>query len=293
LVQPDWPAIERENPGLAIRTTRLLGEGWNSRAWLVNDDLIVRCPKHPDHWEELEREIAFLDFAADRLPLRVPRYSRVARYSSASPNGYAAYKFLPGGPLDLATVSDVQQDAAAAALAAFLQTLHALRPGPESGVTLPRDDERVAAETFRIHAAREIVPRLAPRAADALMNLFEMHLGTAANFSFEPVVGHADFSPDHIVMTDGVITGVIDFGDVSWVDPDYDFMYLFLSCGLSFTESVARRYGHLDPPRLRRKLLYFAVVDQIDTIVNGEGHASEDQRRSAWLTMDRLLTNVR
>lgn len=29
-------------------------------------------------------------------------------------------------------------------------------------------------------------------------------------------------------MKDGTVTGVLDFGDVAWGDPDYDFVYLFV-----------------------------------------------------------------
>jgi hypothetical protein len=33
--QPDWSRIEKENPGLSIKTTRFIGEGWNARAFVV------------------------------------------------------------------------------------------------------------------------------------------------------------------------------------------------------------------------------------------------------------------
>jgi hypothetical protein len=72
--------IEFENRGLSVVSTRFLGEGWNSRAYLVNDELVFRFPKRPEHWEELEREIAFLAFAADDLPLAVPRYAQAIRF---------------------------------------------------------------------------------------------------------------------------------------------------------------------------------------------------------------------
>lgn len=267
----------------------MIGEGCNARAYLINNELVCRCPKHAGQWEELEREIVFLAYAADKLPLPVPMYVHAAPHSTAAPHGYATYKFLPGSALAL---NRVQREAAAAALAGFLRALHTLQPGPELGLLLPRDNERLIAEQYLARAAREIIPRLPREAADVLLKVFEMHLGEPANFSFQPAVLHADFSRDHVLMEHGVVSGVIDFGDVSWGDPDYDFMYLFVEFGLAFVEDVARGYGHRHPARLRSKLRYFAVADQIDTILNGEGYATEGQEKATWRRLEQLLKRV-
>ena len=82
-MEPDWRKIELEIRGLAVQSTHFLGEGWNSRAYLVNNELVFRFPKRPEHWEELEREVRFLAFAADLLTLAVPRYTHMAPDSSA------------------------------------------------------------------------------------------------------------------------------------------------------------------------------------------------------------------
>lgn len=286
--QPDWHQVEQENPGLSVRTARLIGEGWNARAWLVNDELVFRCPKRVEHWEELEREIAFLRFAGHKLPLPVPEYVQTAR-SSAAPYGYAVYRYLQGEPMDLDSLHADERETVAAKLADFLRALHALKP---TDIFLPREDEYLNARQYLDRAEREVVPHLSRPAAAALLNVFEAHLGRRENFSFTPAVLHADFSRDHILMEKGVVTGVIDFGDVNWGDPDYDFMYLYVDCGESFAEHVARRYGHPDFARLRVKLRYFALTDQIDMIVNGADHALEGQQRAAWSRIEELLKSA-
>jgi aminoglycoside 2''-phosphotransferase len=285
----DWRKVEQENRGLAVRSAHLIGEGWNARAYLINNELVFRCPKRAGHWEELHREIAFLTFAAGKLPLPVPRYLLSAPDSSAAPHGYAIYKYLPGAPIDIDRLDKGKRDTAAAALAGFLQALHALEPGPDAGILLPQENRRAGAEQYLARTEAEIVPTLQPAAARALYKVFETHLGEPANFSNTPVVLHADFSRDHILMEDGAVAGVIDFGDVNRGDPDYDFMYLFVDFGLAFVKDVARRYGHLDVPRLRSKLRYFAIADQIDTILNGGGRATQGQQTAAWRRLEQLL----
>lgn len=289
VMKPDWRKIELENRGLSIRSARFLGEGWNSCAYLVNNELVFRFPKRADHWEELEREITFLAFAAGGLPMAVPEYVKVAPDSPAAPCGYAAYRYLRGQAMDANALSREKRASAAEAIAAFLRAIHGLQPPSSVSSVLPREDERLVAEEYFSRADRHLVPKLLPSEAKALRTQFETYLGTSRNFSFRPVVLHADLSRDHVLMRDGAIVGVIDFGDVSWGDPDYDFTYLFVDFGQAFVDEVAQRYGHPDVEQLRSKLQYFCLVDQIDTILNGAGRALEGQEKAAWRRLKQLL----
>jgi aminoglycoside 2''-phosphotransferase len=125
--------------------------------------------------------------------------------------------------------------------------------------------------------------------ANALVKQFEIYLSAPENFLFQSVVLHADLSRDHILMENDSVVAVIDFGDVNWGDPDYDFMYLFVDFGQAFAEEVARSYGHQDLERLMSKLLYFGLIDQIGTILDGVGLALKGQEDLAWLRLKQFL----
>ena len=86
------------------------------------------------------------------------------------------------------------------------------------------------------------------------------------------------------------MTGAIDFSDVSLGDPDHDFSSLFIDAGEAFALDVARRYGHADLERLGETLRYFAIADQIDTIVNGDAWALPGQREAAWTRLRQCLS---
>jgi len=286
---PDWRQIEVENRGLSVQSVRFLGEGWHSRAYLVNDDLVFRFPKRPEQWDELDREIRFLAFAADDLPLAVPRYLHTAPDSSAAACGYAVYPYLRGHAMKVNGLSQEKRTAAADRIAAFLRILHGLEPSSEVGSLLPRCDTRLVAEQFRARVERDIVPKLRPLEAEVLRKQFEIYLGTPANFLFRPVVRHADLGRSHVLMVDDSIVAVIDFGNVSWGDPDYDFMPTAIAFGEAFAEEAARRYGHPDLDQLKMKLRYFDLGDQIDIILNGVGYALEGQEDAAWRRLKQLL----
>ena len=286
---PGWRHIEGDIPGLSVRSALFLGEGWCSRAYLVNGALVFRFPKHRDHWPELDREITFLDWAAGHLPLAVPRYVQVAPHSPAAPNGYSVYEYLPGGPMDVEALTPTSRSAAADSVADFLRALHGLQPGSDIATLLPHDDDRVVAEACFANAERDIVPHLNTLEVRALRRQFETYLDTAENFSVQPVVLHADLSRAHLITHNDAATGVLDFGDVNWGDPDYDFLYLYLDFGEAFALDVARRYGHPDIAHLLSKLQYFALTDQIETIRESSGRPLEGQVDAAWTRMKHML----
>jgi len=271
----------------------MIGEGWTSCAWLVNGELVFRFPKRADDWVTLHREIAFLAGAADHLPLAVPRYVHVAPESAAAAHGYAIYRYVPGQAMDISLMSLDRRAAAADGIAAFLRSLHEFTPTIEVADLLPREDARHVAEEYFALAAREIAPRLEPPQSARLAREFESYLGVASNFSFHPVVLHADFSAEHILMERMAVSGAIDFEDVNWGDSDYDFMYVFVDFGWTFVEDVARRYRHPDLDRLAGKLRYFAVLDQIDTILEDAGRALKGQKDAAWRRLRKLLEKLR
>jgi aminoglycoside 2''-phosphotransferase len=288
-MEPDWRKIELEQQGLAVHSAHFLGEGWNSRAYLVNNELVFRFPKHLEQWGEQRREVSFLAFAANCLPLAVPRYLRLAPASTAAAYGYAVYRYLPGRALDVNALTQEKRAAAAVAIATFLRALHSLQPSPEVAALLPREDDRMLANEYFARSQQEIAPKLRASERRALAKQFELYLNTPENFLFEPVVLHADLSADHLLTEKEAVVAVIDFGDVSWGDPDYDFMYLLMDFGQAFVEEVAHRYGHPERERLRTKLRYFGLVDQIGTVLDGGSRALKGQTDQAWQRLKQLL----
>ena len=285
---PDWSAISAECPGISVRSTRFIGEGWCFRSYLVNDHLVFRFPKGRGQWEELDREIQFLKYAAVKLPLQVPRYERVVRISEGSPFGYAVYGYLSGKATTLNLLTERQRATVAEELAGFLIALHNLHLEPGLSSILPREDARLTAQRYFSDAEVKVAPKLSTAETQTLRHLFESYLAIPENFRFRPAVLHADFSADHILLENGSVHGVLDFGDVGWNDPDYDFMYLFVEFGNTFVEEIAQRYGHTDLARLRQKLLYFGVVDQLGTIIDGD-RALSGQVDEAWRRLKEFL----
>jgi aminoglycoside 2''-phosphotransferase len=277
----DWLTVAAEQPGLTIHSVAFLGEGWNTSAYLVNDELVFRCPRRSEVWTDINLEMKFLSDAGTQLPLRVPRYLDARPTSEAAPHGYALYRYIPGARLTLHAMSAKERSAAAEAVASFLRILHSIEWSALHAV-LPHSDERDEATELLRQAERIVMPQLTSAQSNALREQIVSYLDASENFGCRPVVRHADLCAEHVLVTDHTVTGVIDFSDVSVGDRDYDFSSLFIDLGVDFVMDVARHYKHPNLDRLKTKLEFFAIADFVDTILHGDGRALEGQQELAW-----------
>ena len=286
--QPDWKTIAWES-SLTVRSAVPIGEGWTATAWRVNDELVFKFPKKAWVWGDLDRELALLPYAKPRLPLPVPEYVHTMRKSAAAPHGYVVYRHLPGRAVDPSALSPAERTSLAQTLARFLRALHAIDPAPVASV-LPRDDEHAVATQYQRDAERMVAPRLSAAERKRLSRLFADHLNDERNFDGRSVIVHADLSVDHILQVGNRVSGIIDWGDVSIGDPDYDFNYLYEELGEQFVREMAAYYRHADPDRLVRNARYFSIADQIGTIVYGADDALPGDVEGSWETLRALLS---
>lgn len=212
-----------------------LGEGWDSTAVLVGG-WVERRPRRPEIGPQLVREARVMPWLAPRLPLPVP----VPRVVSTDPV-VARHEFVPGDELSTWNAVMGRQ------LGEFLLALHA-SPAEEAarlGVTptlLPLD--RFRAEV-RVPGAEELLARL-----DGLP------AGT---------VVHGDLNHEHVLGRDGVLTGVIDFGDLHLGDPAIDLAWALHDTSPEFADALAGVYGVTDELRDRARV-WHALVPWFDVL---------------------------
>lgn len=185
---------------------REVDEGWDFKVLILDDEWVVRWPRHELAVEEIEKEVELLPGLAPLLPVDVPRFEYVSREP-----WLVAYRFIRGEPL-------VDEDSEG--VRAFLDALHAI---DADSVSAPRPDwlaeYREQSDEFR----RVVLPLLdtGERASgEALLQEVETLTG------FEPAVTHSDLGPSHLLVRDDRLAGVIDWGDARIGDPAIDYAWL-------------------------------------------------------------------
>lgn len=184
----------------------------------LGDDMAVRLPRRPRFHDDADIGTA-LAALAPRLPLAVPEVIAVGEADDTYPWRWSVVRWLEGEPFQLDRVDDLS--AAADELAEFI---HELRRVDHTGLGLP-SPPLVAPSKARIFR-RYDTRRACAAAADWLDTraFLRAWVGTAnaARWHGEPVVVHGDLSADNLLVRNGSLHAVIDWGGLQVGDPAAD-----------------------------------------------------------------------
>lgn len=197
--------------GLPIRAVR--STGTVNAIYRLGDHLYARLPRVEEWAQDLEREWRWLPKLAPHLSLRVPEPLGKGHPTSSFPFSWAVYGWIDGRPYSDDLVADEQQ--AARDLARFVTELHRIDPAgaPRSGRRPLRELDAVTREA--IEAARGVID------GDAATAAWERALEAPA-WKGTPVWIHADLLRPNVLVRDGQLRAVIDFGGTGVGDPAAD-----------------------------------------------------------------------
>jgi aminoglycoside phosphotransferase (APT) family kinase protein len=221
--------LKEQHTDLADLPLTQIGEGWDNKLFRLGDDLMVRVPRRAASAALIEQEQRWLPGLSLRLPLPVPVPLRVGRPGCGFPWSWSVVPWFPGQSALL--TSREKLATTAVALARFLHALHQPAPGdaprnPWRGVPLA---SRAATLEKDLRQVEDSVDRR------AVLDLWERVLSTPP-WSGPPLWIHGDLHPGNLVVNDGRLSAVIDFGDLTAGDPATD-----LSVGWMLLPSPAAR----------------------------------------------------
>lgn len=228
--------LRQQHPDLADLALRDVDGGWDNQLWRLGDELAVRLPRTERAPALLRAEQTWLPVLAERLPLPTPTPVRTGRPSDLLPHPWTVARWVHGEPADLAPITRVE---AAEVLADFLLALHEPAPpdapaNPERGVPLARwrQDDRLLA-------------LLADLGDERLTQVWAEAVAAPA-WQGAPLWLHGDLHPANVVVRDGVLAGVVDFGDLCSGDPATDLSAAWLLLPTGAASRFFDAYGRAD-----------------------------------------------
>ena len=209
-----------QHPDLARLPVEFLANGWDNELYRVGDGLVARLPRRALGAEIIKNEQRWLPGLAPRLPLPIPYPERTGVPAHGYPYSWSVVPYLPGVPA--AQASSFDPAGAAAVVGRFLGALHVPAPAdapanPFRGVPLAERAGTFAANLAVVtsQASQDHVER------DAVLRVWVAALATPV-YDGPPVWLHGDLHPANILVDDGQVSGVIDFGDITAGDPAGD-----------------------------------------------------------------------
>jgi hypothetical protein len=165
--------------------------------------LVVRMQRMDPTPELQPKERRWLPVLAPRLPLPV----RFGEPSERFPKHWTVMTWVPGEPLDYSLIS--RGDHAADALAGFLKALHVEAPAeaPASSDRSAPPSECTDGFDHFFHAVD------LDGITDEVRGVWDDAVA-APEWEGPPLWVHGDLHPANVVVSDGTLSGVIDFGDM-------------------------------------------------------------------------------
>jgi aminoglycoside phosphotransferase (APT) family kinase protein len=209
---PEWS-------GLALEPVLPLGT--DNANFRLGDELLVRLPRRRRTSVTLEKERRWLPRLAPHLPLAVPLPVADGVATNGYPFAWSVYRWLPGENATVSRIPDRAQLAHdLAGLIAALWRIDA-SDGPPPGEHNFFRGEPLAA---RDHAMRVGTATLAGALdADAVTAMWDDALA-APGWEGPPVWIHGDLDARNLLVQDGRLSAVIDWGSAGVGDPACDVM---------------------------------------------------------------------
>jgi aminoglycoside phosphotransferase (APT) family kinase protein len=205
--------------GLPIRAVPSWGT--DNALYRLGEDMVVRLPRRERTVGTLERERRWLPRLAPHLPLAVPVPLADGMPAEGYPFDWCVYRWLRG---DDATVQHLTDPARLATdLASFVAALQQIDPtgGPPPGEPNFHRGEPLAARDTPTRAA--LVSLRGEIDVGAATAVWESALHSP-EWQSSPVWIHGDLDARNLLVEDGRLSGVIDWGCLGVGDPAWDVM---------------------------------------------------------------------
>ena len=216
---PQWAS-------LPIKPAHSAGTG--NALYRLGDDMVVRLPRIPSAVGQVDKEQKWLPKLAPLLPLNIPVPLAKGKPSDGYPWYWSVYRWLKGEDATTVPIADSRQ--AATDLAQFIIALQQIEitdgpsPGQHNfyrGVPLAMRDQQTR---DAIAALKDLID------ANEVTAAWDAAIETPA-WNGQPVWLHGDLHAGNLLVQQGRLSAVIDFGGLGVGDPACDVMaaWIFLS----------------------------------------------------------------
>ena len=267
-----------QHPDLAELPLREVQGGWGNQMWRLGDQLAVRVQRMDTDPASQLKERRWLPVLAPRLPLPIPVPVRGGAPSERFPKMWTVMTWVPGLPLDHAEITRGEQ--AAEVLAAFLRALHVPAPAQAPADTGRGAHPRDCADGFE-HFLTSLDAEAIGAAAAGVRAVWDDAVAAPA-WRGPAVWVHGDLHPANVVVADGTLSGVVDFGDLFAGDPAVDLAAAWVLLPAGAAGRFFTAYGQVDQATVQRARGLAALKSLFLLLMGQNGERGLPGGKAAW-----------
>lgn len=260
--------------------------GWDNKTFHLGEHRLVRMPSAADYALQVEKEQQWLPRLAPLLPLPIPEPLGLGEPSEGYPWKWSIYRYLPGEAAAKAPITNLNDFATS--LAQFLVALQHIdtTDGPIPGAhSFYRGGSLAIYDAQMQQAIAALKDKIDVNAA---IQVWEEALATTWQAS--PVWVHGDISVGNLLVQEGQLSAVIDFGQLAVGDPacDLAIAWTFLS---GESREIFRHILSLDAgtwARGRAWVLWKALI-----IAAGIAGSNAIEAKHSWHIIEEVLAENR
>ncbi|MCP3974155.1 MAG: aminoglycoside phosphotransferase family protein [bacterium] len=224
-----------------LALSRINSSGTVHAIYRLGTSMAVRLPRAPDFAQALERETAILPILGPLLPTAIPELVAVGRPTGSYPSPWSVLGWIEGEPL--AAAPTVDWVAAADRLGEFVTAMRAVSVDGEMS-TNQRGRPLDSRDTWTRDSIAAVADEFDATVTTAI---WESALAAPAWDGTRKWI-HGDLLPGNLLVADGELAAVIDFGECAIGNPTHDL----IAGWWASTGPAARPFGEPpEPTRLR------------------------------------------
>lgn len=258
--------------------------GWDNRTFHLGNQMTVRLPSAEGYAPQVEKEHQWLPKLAPLLPLPIPVPLAKGSPAGVYPWPWSIYQWLPGESATVGRIADLP--AFATSLAEFLAALQHIDPtaGPAAGAHSFFRGASLAVYDAETRRAITLLGRTID--AEAAQAVWETAI--QATWHGPPVWFHGDIAAGNLLVNEGHLSAVIDFGCSGVGDPacDMAIAWTLLSGASREAFRAALRVDKATWARGRGWALWKALITFVEYIHTNPAKAEEARR-----VMDEVLAD--
>ena len=249
----------------------VLPGGNDNRTFRLGDDLLVRLPSAAGYAAQVEKEHRWLPVLGPAVPLPIPVPVALGAAADGFRWAWSVYRWIDGTTISDDGLPDAGASACATALADFLSALHRVDPdgGPPPGEHNFYRGGPLA--TYDAETRASITGLGTAIAGPAALDVWDSAL--AAQWTGPPVWLHGDVAAGNLLLRDGQLAAVIDFGCCAVGDPACDLTIAWTVFAGTSRETFRDRLKLTDGTwaRARGWALWKAAITLVQHLGSGSG----------------------